>query len=120
LKKIGDPWQQIVPNQRGKGSATIEEEALPRITLKSHGGDQIERVRFGGDQIYRAPIRASRHGRPILHLLHQVLPPIHSLFFFMAGIDLNEPINWDELEDFDGEARELAGDFFFEVDIDEG
>jgi hypothetical protein len=38
----------------------------------------------------------------------------------MAGLDLNEPINWDELDDFDGEARELAGDFFFQVENDEG
>jgi hypothetical protein len=38
----------------------------------------------------------------------------------MAYMDLNEPINWDELNDFDGEARELAGDFFFEVERDEG
>jgi hypothetical protein len=38
----------------------------------------------------------------------------------MADIDLNDPINWDELDDFDGEARELAGDFFFEVESDEG
>ena len=37
------------------------------------------------------------------------------LWFFlkpMAHVDLNEPINWDDLEDFDGEARQLAGDFF--------
>jgi hypothetical protein len=38
----------------------------------------------------------------------------------MASLDLNEPINWDELEDFTGEARELAGDFFFEVESDQG
>ena len=38
----------------------------------------------------------------------------------MAGVDLNDPINWDELEDFDGEARQLAGDYFFEVESDEG
>jgi hypothetical protein len=38
----------------------------------------------------------------------------------MASIDLNGPINWAELDDFDGEARELAGDFFFEVESDEG
>jgi hypothetical protein len=29
-------------------------------------------------------------------------------------------INWDELDDFYGEACELAGDFFFEVESDEG
>ena len=34
----------------------------------------------------------------------------------MAGVDLNDPINWDELDDFDGEARELGGDFFFELE----
>ena len=38
----------------------------------------------------------------------------------MAHLDMNEPIDWDALDDFDGEARELAGDFFFEVDSDEG
>jgi hypothetical protein len=38
----------------------------------------------------------------------------------MADLDLNQPINWDELDDFDGEARELAGDFIFEVESDEG
>jgi hypothetical protein len=38
----------------------------------------------------------------------------------MAQLDLNEPIDWDDLDDFDGEARELAGDFFFGVDSDEG
>jgi hypothetical protein len=38
----------------------------------------------------------------------------------MAHVDLNEPMDWDDLDDFDGEARELAGDFFFEVDIDGG
>jgi hypothetical protein len=54
--------------------------------------------------------------------------PGHTLIFFlllvllaiMADMDLNQPINWDELDDFDGEARELAGDFFFEVESDEG
>jgi hypothetical protein len=38
----------------------------------------------------------------------------------MAQLDLNEPIDWDDLDDFDGEARELAGDFFFGMDSDEG
>jgi hypothetical protein len=38
----------------------------------------------------------------------------------MAQLDLNEPIDWDDLDDLDGEARELAGDFFFEVDSDGG
>jgi hypothetical protein len=33
----------------------------------------------------------------------------------MADIDLNDPIDWDELEDFDGEGRELDGDFFLRV-----
>ncbi|XP_051230064.2 uncharacterized protein [Lolium perenne] len=37
----------------------------------------------------------------------------------MAQLDLNEPIDWDDLDDFDGEARELAGDFFFGMDSDE-
>ena len=37
----------------------------------------------------------------------------------MAGVDLNDPINWDELNDFDGEARKLVGDFSFELE-DEG
>jgi hypothetical protein len=30
----------------------------------------------------------------------------------MAGIYLNDPISWDELDDFDGEAWELGGGFF--------
>jgi hypothetical protein len=56
----------------------------------------------------------SRHGRTIIFFLLLVLLAI------MADMDLNQPINWDELDDFDGEARELAGDFFFEVESDEG
>ena len=42
------------------------------------------------------------------------------LLLIMPGVDLNEPINWDDLDDFEGEAQELAGDFFFEVESDEG
>jgi hypothetical protein len=38
----------------------------------------------------------------------------------MAQLDLNDPIDWDALDDFDGEARELAGDFFFGMDSDGG
>jgi hypothetical protein len=38
----------------------------------------------------------------------------------MAAVDLNDPIDWDEVDDFDGEARELACDFFYQVDSDEG
>jgi hypothetical protein len=30
------------------------------------------------------------------------------------------PIIWDELDDFDGEDQELAGDFFFDVESNEG
>ena len=67
----------------------------------------------------RAPIRGSRHGRPIRHPLPLVLPLVLLLFSVMAGVDLNDSINWDELDDFDGEARELGGDFFFELE-DEG
>nr|XP_051220600.1 uncharacterized protein LOC127338585 [Lolium perenne] len=37
----------------------------------------------------------------------------------MAAVDLNNPIDWDEVDDFDGEARELACDFFYQVDSDE-
>ena len=47
-------------------------------------------------------------------------PFVLPLLLIMAGVDLNEPINWDDLDDFEGEARELAGDFFFEVESDEG
>jgi hypothetical protein len=42
------------------------------------------------------------------------------VFFAMAAVDLNDPIDWDEVDDFDGEARELACDFFYQVDSDEG
>ena len=52
--------------------------------------------------------------RPLPLVLRLVLHPI------MAQLDLNDPIDWDALDEFDGEARELAGDFFFEVDSDEG
>ena len=63
------------------------------------------------------PINAWRHVRVVHRLL---------LFFLwfclkpMADVDLNEPINRDDLEDFDEEARHVAGDFFFEMESDEG
>jgi hypothetical protein len=38
----------------------------------------------------------------------------------MENFNLNEPINWDEIKDFEGEARHFAGDYFFEVESDEG
>jgi hypothetical protein len=54
------------------------------------------------------------------HFLISLVLPL-ALIAIMSEIDLFFlPIIWDELEDFDGEDQELAGDFFFEVESDKG
>lgn len=55
------------------------------------------------------------------HISSISLLPSHGSTYVMAGFDLNPPIiNWDEVEDFNGDISDLNYDFVWDYDNEDG